>query len=515
MTDAQRLLAEYVDQGSEAAFHEIVSRYVDLVYSTALRLVGGDTHRAEDITQNVFMDLARKARSLSGRVLLGGWLHRHTCFLAAHVLRGERRRQIREKEAAEMNALHHPPETDLSAIAPILDDTINELGSADRAAILLRFFEQRDYRTMAAELGGSEDAARMRVSRALEKLAALLKRRGIQTGAGALGIMLGAHSVQAAPIALATSVAAAATLAASLTTAASITTAAAVPGITMTILQKSLVTAAVLATVGTGFYEAREIIALRRQVKSMAAEQLSLSQQLEQARRERDESLGRAQTFREQAERLAGNEGEAVRLRAELNTLRRQREQVPRPAPPAQAKAGDAPGVDPSWVEQMLSGPLKQQGAAAGALRKKLLHRDTAGISGSEIALRDALVQRDLNSALEKSPVEFADFQSAFIQAALGIDDPTRGQQIHDVIRQAYDHAVANGLDIPSKPATDAEAWVQRRFQLDRLTTAQLKQLLSEEEAKLFDRAFLGVMGVDLGGVGVDKSNYPSGFFGE
>jgi len=334
MTDAQRLLAEYVDQGSEAAFHEIVSRYVDLVYSTALRLVGGDTHRAEDITQNVFMDLARKARSLSGRVLLGGWLHRHTCFLAAHMLRGERRRQIRERQAVEMNALHPPPETDLSAIAPILDDTINELGSADRAAILLRFFEQRDYRAMAAELGGSEDAVRMRVSRALEKLSALLKRRGIQTGAGALGILLGAQSVQAAPIALATSVAAAATLAASLTTATSMAAAAAVPGITMTILQKSLVTAAVLATVGTGFYEAREIAALRRQIKSMTVEQLSLSEQLVQARRERDESLGRAQTFREQAERLAGNEGEAVRLRAELNTLRRQRE-LSQPAPPA------------------------------------------------------------------------------------------------------------------------------------------------------------------------------------
>ena len=107
MTDHQHWLAEYARTGSDAAFRELVSRYVDLVYSTALRLVGGDTHRAEDVAQTVFMNLARVARKLPPDVKLGGWLHRDTCFTAATLMRGERRRQSRERQASEMNALHH------------------------------------------------------------------------------------------------------------------------------------------------------------------------------------------------------------------------------------------------------------------------------------------------------------------------------------------------------------------------------------------------------------------------
>src|ERR1700726_3164152 len=103
MTDSQQDNAEYAQSGSEAAFRELVTRYVDLVYSTALRLVNGDTHRAEDVAQTVFVDLARVARTLPKDVKLGGWLHRDTCFAASTLLRGERRRQFRERQAVEMN----------------------------------------------------------------------------------------------------------------------------------------------------------------------------------------------------------------------------------------------------------------------------------------------------------------------------------------------------------------------------------------------------------------------------
>ena len=96
MTDSQTLLADYVNHGSESAFREVVVRHLDLVYSVSVRLVGGDTHLAEDVAQTVFMDLARMAKSLSREVRVGGWLHRHTCFVAAKTMRGERRRQNRE-----------------------------------------------------------------------------------------------------------------------------------------------------------------------------------------------------------------------------------------------------------------------------------------------------------------------------------------------------------------------------------------------------------------------------------
>ena len=199
MTDSQKLLAEYAGNGSEAAFRELAGRYVNLVYSTALRLVGGDTHLAEDVTQTVFVHLSRNARKLSQEPMLGGWLHRDTCFVAGKALRGERRRRARERQAMEMNTLEDHSSANLEKVAPLLDEAINLLGNEDRTAILLRFFEQRDFRSVGAALGGSEDAARMRVSRALEKLHGILKRRGVTLSAAALGTVLAGEAVMAAP----------------------------------------------------------------------------------------------------------------------------------------------------------------------------------------------------------------------------------------------------------------------------------------------------------------------------
>jgi RNA polymerase sigma factor (sigma-70 family) len=210
MSDSRQLLAEYANGGSEAAFRELVIRYVDLVYSAAVRLVNNDTHLAEDVTQTVFADLARMARSLSPNVTLGGWLHRHTCFVASKTMRRERRRQLREQEAAQMNSSEDHSAAQLAAIAPLLDEAINQLGAVDRTAILLRFFEQRDFRSVGEALGSNEEAARKRVNRALEKLQTLLHRRGIALSAGALGAALATQAVSAAPAGLAAGITASA-----------------------------------------------------------------------------------------------------------------------------------------------------------------------------------------------------------------------------------------------------------------------------------------------------------------
>jgi RNA polymerase sigma factor (sigma-70 family) len=203
MTDAQQLMAEYARNGSERAFRELVARYVDLVYSTAVRQVRGDVHLAEDVVQTVFVDLARMAGRLSGEVMLGGWLHRHTCFVAAHALRGELRRQAREHKAVEMNSLNENSEAGFPELSALLDRAINELGQRDRLAILLRFYEQRDFRSMGEALGIGEDAARMRVNRALEKLQARLKQLGIGSSATALGNSLTTQALIAVPAGLA------------------------------------------------------------------------------------------------------------------------------------------------------------------------------------------------------------------------------------------------------------------------------------------------------------------------
>ena len=207
MTDSQTLLSLYARTGSESAFREIVGRYIDLVYSTAFRLVGGDVQSAQDVAQTVFVALAAKARALPKDVMLGGWLHQHTRFTAAKLMRTERRRQVRERQAAEMNAIEDHNEQNLAQVAPVLDEAIGQLEAEDRTAILLRFFERKDFHSVGDALGSSEDAARKRVTRAVEKLHGLLKSRGVSLSAAALGTLLATETIQAAPAGLAAIVA--------------------------------------------------------------------------------------------------------------------------------------------------------------------------------------------------------------------------------------------------------------------------------------------------------------------
>ena len=207
MDDSQQLLADYVKDGSESAFRGLVARYINSVHSTALRLVNGDAQMAEDVTQTVFADLARKARTLPPEVMPGGWLHRDACFVAGKTMRGERRRHFRERQAVAMNIPEDHTAANLGLVAPILDEAINQLEPEDRTAILLRFFDQLEFRAVGERMGSNEDAARMRVSRALDKLHTLLKNRGVAFSAAALGSALAAGFVSAAPLGLAATVA--------------------------------------------------------------------------------------------------------------------------------------------------------------------------------------------------------------------------------------------------------------------------------------------------------------------
>src|SRR6266404_4729488 len=172
MADDGALLRAYARSGSEDAFAELVQRHLALVYSTALRNVGGDVHLARDVSQTVFFDLARKAASLSNRPVLTGWLYTSTCFAAAKAVRAERRRQAREQEAQsmqeQMSSADQDPDWD--SIRPVLDSIMSELRDPDREALLLRFFERRSLAELGDKLGLNENAARKRVERALQRL---------------------------------------------------------------------------------------------------------------------------------------------------------------------------------------------------------------------------------------------------------------------------------------------------------------------------------------------------------
>jgi RNA polymerase sigma factor (sigma-70 family) len=222
MANGHQLLADYVQAGSEEAFRELVEAYIDLVYSAALRLLNNDTHLAEDVAQTVFADLARLSRGLSPKVMLGGWLHRHTCFVARNTLRKERRRQLREQQAAEMKHEDHAG-VDLALLAPILDEAIDQLAPEDRTAIILRFFEQREFHEIGTALGSHEEAARKRVNRALDKLQVRLKRRGVALSVAAVGSAMAAHAVTAAPAGLAAGIAANVAAGTAVTSATSLT----------------------------------------------------------------------------------------------------------------------------------------------------------------------------------------------------------------------------------------------------------------------------------------------------
>ncbi len=201
MPDDAQLLRRYAEEKSEAAFAELVRRHLDLVHSAALRLVGGDAHRAQDVTQIVFHVLARKAPKLIRHPVLAGWLYTATHHAATKVVRAEWRRHVREQGAHAMNELlaAAAPATDWDHVRPVLDTAMRELNDRDREAVLLRFFERRTFADIGGALGLTEDAARMRVERALDKLHALLSRRGVTSTAAALSAVLSTEAVSAAP----------------------------------------------------------------------------------------------------------------------------------------------------------------------------------------------------------------------------------------------------------------------------------------------------------------------------
>src|SRR5262245_39004349 len=210
MNDHQ-LLGRFA-KGDESAFAELVSRHVHVVYSTADRILRNG-HLAEEVAQDAFCLLARKASRLPAHTVLVAWLHRTTWHLAMKALRGELRRKARE-ELASTSPMNTSDEESLwNQIAPLLDQAIESLNQTERQAVLLRFFERRPAREIGAALGVTEEAARMRVSRAVEKLRTFFSRRGVTCGSATLVALLTSKAVEAAPAAAIRAIEAAARLA--------------------------------------------------------------------------------------------------------------------------------------------------------------------------------------------------------------------------------------------------------------------------------------------------------------
>jgi RNA polymerase sigma factor (sigma-70 family) len=310
MTPDRELLQRYAATNSEDAFAELVRRHVNLVYSAALRQVNGDAHLAHDVAQTVFTDLARKAGSLARRDRLTGWLYTSAHFAAAKTVRGENRRRDREETFMRETVSETAAAADWQTIRPAIDAALHELKAVDREAILLRYFENRQFSEVGIKLGLNENAARMRVERAVEKLRGILTKRGLATTA-ALTAAISANAVQIAPAGV----------------AAALTTTSLAMAVTGTATLMKIMTATKLKLIFSALVVAGAATALvvqHQKQSKLRDENQSLQQQIAQLK------TGSAHFSNQLAnagdsKKLSGEEfNELLKLRGEVGVLRRQ-----------------------------------------------------------------------------------------------------------------------------------------------------------------------------------------------
>jgi RNA polymerase sigma factor (sigma-70 family) len=353
------LLRQYSQEGSEQAFAALVDRHLNLVYATSLRQVRSP-ELAEEAAQSVFLSLARNAGSMKPNTILTAWLYRVARHAAIDLVRRESRRQVREQMAFE-SANMKSDSSEWAQIEPLLDEALEALEETDRNAILLRFFRNKSLREVGEILGTSEEAARKRVSRALEQLRPLFSRRGVAVGVASLAAVLSTHAAHAAPAGLGATISAAVALFGG--ALHQVPTIAATKAITMTMLQKTLITAAIAVAVGADIYQARQGIHLRKQAHALQQEQESLASENRRLQQERDDATSKLAVLQGEMGRVHNDTSALLKLRAEVAKLRGESREL------AQMKAADASsGNDPtesamkSWLDraQKLKGRLAQ-----------------------------------------------------------------------------------------------------------------------------------------------------------
>jgi len=307
------LVQEFARSGAESAFGEIVRRHLNLVHSVALRCTGHEGD-AQDVTQAVFILLARKAGSLSAKTVLPGWLYETTRFTASRLQRTNIRRHAREQEAYMQSTLNDGDTTQAWAqLEPHLESAMSGLEESDRALLVLRFYQNQTAAQTAAQLGIQADAAHKRTTRALDKLRNIFAGRGITLSTTAIAAAVSAHSVQAAPMGLGAKITSAAVISAAVTHGT---------GLMSVALQKALVSLLLVAAVGLLIYQTQQARTLRVQIETLKEKQAPLLVTIQQLQRERDDASRRAESLKEDLAKTEIDNHELIRLRGEVGVLR-------------------------------------------------------------------------------------------------------------------------------------------------------------------------------------------------
>jgi RNA polymerase sigma factor (sigma-70 family) len=485
MSEDAELLRRYAVEHSEAAFTELIRRHVDLVYSAALRLVNGDAHRAQDVTQQVFAEFARQAKRLVRHPAPVGWLYTTTRLAALRAIRTEQRRSSREQEATTMNELlrEPTPEPDWDHLRPVLEDAMHELGEKDRHAVLLRFFQNKSLKEVGMALGLGENAARMRVERALEKLRAVFLRRGV-AATTTLASVISANAVQIAP----------AGLAATLTS----TSLAGVGTGTLTLLKLMTLTKLKLGLSALVVAGATIALVVQHQTQEkLHAENGSLHRQIEQLKTN-NENLSNRLAAASDSRSLSDEQlNELLKLRGEVGQLKQT------------AKALSNQGARTSNRYGLLSEqmpPVESSGVpeTAKAYARLVRKQATGQLTPAE----------ELNLAkawpyLEKrfsEPDSFAYFQSRYLADMLNITNQDTVWQIRRLLESAREQEHAHGLRRARMSDDELQRYNlnlnigkirQQWNEVNQKTTEELENLLSDTERQKFASGFTSVLDFD------------------
>ena len=460
------LLGRFVASRDEEAFAELVSRYEPVVLGAALRRTG-DVESAHDVSQEVFVTLAKKASMLLKHRRLGGWLYKAACFEALRTRESDTRRRIRHERLAEETSVGDPPDLNWE----LVEESLARLSDKERDVIVGRYFEDRSYRDLAKELGMSEAAVRKRVSRAVKNLGEELTRRGV--GIPTLAVLTGAIAVQSQITARAN------TAMQALESASAAATQSSLAALTIS----SIAMPTMIKTTAAGVLLAMIPLVLQWSENRATAKELALLEKATPRKANQLRTMG-------SAPEASRTNRETRELQAEFAAVREQRRAAERELQQAEAK------LQKLRVEVVLGfGDIDEVSASVAEVFRLILSANQqedvddqgATIDRTELFRKLSLLQ-PLAGHMRKlgdSPDLAARFHASLL-AEVGELDVGLREEIASALQEPFRELRDSGMTLSQMPEFDQEAWLRRH---DLATTEAVRSIahLLPEESKSSD----------------------------